>query len=84
MGNAVTWFEVVGKDGPALQKFYSDAFGWQLQDPANMGYGMLTEPDKGIGGGVGQAQDGDGHLRALQRPRGPHGGDRQGAGPVVV
>ena len=57
MGNAVTWFEVVGKDGPALQKFYSDAFGWQLQDPANMGYGMLMQPEKGIGGGVGQAQD---------------------------
>jgi uncharacterized protein len=62
MGNPVTWFEVVGKDGPALQRFYSEAFGWQLQDPANMGYGMLTEPEKGIGGGVGQAQDGDGHV----------------------
>jgi uncharacterized protein len=62
MGNPVTWFEVVGKDGPELQKFYADAFGWQLQDPANMGYGMLMQPEQGIGGGVGQAPDGNGHV----------------------
>ena len=62
MGNPVTWFEVVGRDGAALQRFYSDAFGWQLQDPANMGYGMLMEPDEGIGGGIGQAQGGPGHA----------------------
>jgi predicted enzyme related to lactoylglutathione lyase len=62
MGNPVTWFEVVGKDGPALQKFYSEAFGWQLQDPANMGYGMLMQPEQGIGGGVGQSPDGNGHV----------------------
>ena len=62
MGNPVTWFEVVGKDGPALQKFYSELFGWQLQDPGGMGYGMLTNPERGIGGGVGQAPGGDGHV----------------------
>jgi predicted enzyme related to lactoylglutathione lyase len=61
MGNPVTWFEVVGKDGAGLQKFYSDAFGWKLED-AGMGYGMLTQPEQGIGGGVGQAQDGAGHV----------------------
>ncbi|MGB2874458.1 MAG: VOC family protein [Gaiellaceae bacterium] len=61
MGKPVVWFEVVGKDGAGLQKFYSDAFGWQLQD-AGMGYGMVAEPERGIGGGVGQAQDGQGHV----------------------
>jgi uncharacterized protein len=61
MGNPVTWFEVMGKDGAALQKFYSDAFDWKLEDPG-MGYGMLNQPEKGIGGGVGQAQDGPGHV----------------------
>jgi predicted enzyme related to lactoylglutathione lyase len=60
MGNPVTWFEVVGKDGPGLQRFYSEAFGWELED--YQGYGMVTEPKEGIGGGVGQAQDGDGHV----------------------
>jgi predicted enzyme related to lactoylglutathione lyase len=62
MGNPVTWFEVVGKDGAALQKFYSEAFGWQLQDPGGFNYGMVTNPERGIGGGVGQAPDGDGHV----------------------
>jgi predicted enzyme related to lactoylglutathione lyase len=62
MSNPVTWFEVVGKDGPALQTFNSEAFGWQLQDPANMGYGMLMQPEQGIGGGVGQSLDGNGHV----------------------
>ena len=28
MGNKIIHVEVVGKDGPALQKFYSDVFGW--------------------------------------------------------
>jgi uncharacterized protein len=60
MANAVTWFEVVGKDGPALQKFYSELFGWQLQDPGGYGHGMLMNPEQGIGGGIGQAQDGGG------------------------
>jgi uncharacterized protein len=61
MGNPVTWFEVVGKDGAALQKFYSDAFGWELQD-AGMGYGMMTQPEQGIGGGIGESPEGDGHV----------------------
>jgi uncharacterized protein len=63
MGNPVTWFEVSGKDGAALQKFYSEAFDWQLQDPTGMGYWMLMEPERGIGGGIGQAPDGgEGHV----------------------
>ena len=61
MGNPVTWFKVVGKDGAALQRFYSEAFGWELQD-AGMGYGMMTQPEEGIGGGVGQAPEGSGHV----------------------
>jgi len=61
MDNPVTWFEVVGKDGAALQKFYSEAFGWELED-MGMGYAMMTEPEEGIGGGVGQAPEGQGHV----------------------
>lgn len=62
MGNPVVWFEVVGRDGAALQKFYSELFGWELNDPGNYGYGMMMNPERGIGGGVGQAQQGDGHV----------------------
>jgi uncharacterized protein len=61
MSKPVVWFEVLGSDGPALQKFYSDAFGWELRD-AGQGYGMLQEPERGIGGGIGQAQNGQGHV----------------------
>ena len=57
----VVWFEVLGSDGAALQRFYSEAFGWQLDD-VGMGYGVLREPERGIGGGIGGAQDGQGHV----------------------
>jgi uncharacterized protein len=61
MGNAVTWFEVLGRDAKALQEFYSNLFGWQLED--YNGYGMVTNPERGIGGGIGEAQGGGpGHV----------------------
>jgi uncharacterized protein len=56
---AVAWFEVTGKDGPALQKFYGELFDWQVQDAGDgSGYGLVQAAEKGIGGGIGQAQDG--------------------------
>ena len=61
MGNPVTWFEVVGKDGAALQRFYSELFGWKLNVIPEMNY-ALVEADGGIRGGIGQAPDGEGHV----------------------
>lgn len=56
---AVGWFEVTGKDGPALQRFYGDLFGWDIQDAGDgSGYGLVSAADKGIGGGIGASQDG--------------------------
>jgi uncharacterized protein len=56
---AVAWFEITGKDGPALQKFYGDLFDWRIQDPGDgSGYGVVNAGPKGIGGGIGPAQDG--------------------------
>jgi uncharacterized protein len=56
---AVAWFEVTGKDGPTLQKFYAGVFGWTVQDAGDgSGYGLVSAAEKGIGGGIGQAQDG--------------------------
>lgn len=55
---AVTWFEITGKNGPALQKFYGDLFDWQIQDAGeDSGYGLVQGTGEGIGGGVGQAED---------------------------
>ena len=64
MQNPVVWFEVLGKDGRALQRFYSDLFGWK-SEPADgdTSYGLVAAQNGGIGGGVGQSQDGgEGHV----------------------
>jgi predicted enzyme related to lactoylglutathione lyase len=61
---AVAWFEVTGKDGPALQNFYGALFDWQIQDAGgDAAYGLVTAGENGIGGGIGAAQSGDaGHV----------------------
>jgi uncharacterized protein len=57
---AVAWFEITGKDGPALQQFYARLFDWHIQDAGDgSGYGVVQAAQGGIGGGVGAAQDGD-------------------------
>jgi uncharacterized protein len=53
----VGWFEVTGKDGPALQQFYSRLFDWEVTD-AGSGYGLVAAREKGIGGGIGPSSDG--------------------------
>lgn len=60
MPNPVTWFEIIGKDGIKLQKFYADVFGWKLSPPvAAMGnYSMLDNAGKGINGGIGEGGGG--------------------------
>jgi predicted enzyme related to lactoylglutathione lyase len=59
MANPVSWFEIIGKDGDALQKFYADLFGWQMQKaPGDMNYAMLEAKDGGIAGGIGESQQG--------------------------
>ena len=55
----VGWFEITGKDGPALQNFYSKLFGWEVNDAGDgSGYGLVAASEKGIGGGIGASQDG--------------------------
>ena len=55
----VGWFEVTGRDGAALQRFYSDVFGWEVSDAGDgSGYGLVDAAAPGIGGGIGASQDG--------------------------
>ncbi len=62
MGTHVIHVEVVGKNGPALQKFYSDAFGWPIDTDNPGGYGMHRE-ESGLTAGIGTSQDGgSGHV----------------------
>jgi predicted enzyme related to lactoylglutathione lyase len=64
MANPVTHFEVLGKDAAALQRFYGEAFGWQMQDVMDGAYYMANPgSENAINGGVGAAPDGgSGHV----------------------
>jgi predicted enzyme related to lactoylglutathione lyase len=62
MANAVTWFEITGKDGGKLIKFYGDLFGWKIDANNPMNYGMVDNGGQGINGGVAGSQDGSPHL----------------------
>jgi uncharacterized protein len=62
MADKVVWFEVTGKDGGKLQSFYGELFGWKVDASNPMNYGMVEADESGIGGGIGQADNGDGHV----------------------
>lgn len=59
MAYPVVHFEVVGGDGLELQKFYSELFGWHIQNNPEMeNYGVVdTHAGEGINGGVGGTPD---------------------------
>jgi predicted enzyme related to lactoylglutathione lyase len=69
MGDPVVHFEVVGKDGAALQSFYAEMFGWRVDANNPMSYGLVAREENvsaqglGIGGGIGQGPEGyPGHV----------------------
>lgn len=49
MASHVIHVEVLGKDGPALQRFYGDVFGWTLNTDNPGGYGMFDGGGKASG-----------------------------------
>jgi predicted enzyme related to lactoylglutathione lyase len=75
MGAHVIHVEVTGKDGPALQSFYSNVFGWTLDTNNPGGYGMYRPADgEGVAGGIGTAQDGGpGHVTFYVHSDDPEG-----------
>jgi predicted enzyme related to lactoylglutathione lyase len=54
----VTHFEILGRDGKALQGFYAGLFGWQVDANNPMNYGVVSPVENGIGGGIADSQDG--------------------------
>jgi uncharacterized protein len=62
MGNPVIHFEVTGKDGATLARFFSELFGWQIDTDNPLNYGTIPPEQSGIGGGVGKAPDGSSGL----------------------
>ncbi|HYX78351.1 MAG TPA: VOC family protein [Solirubrobacterales bacterium] len=69
MGQPVTHFEVIGKDGEKLRSYYGELFGWRIDANNPMNYGLVGREDNlspegiGIGGGIGQGPGGyQGHV----------------------
>ncbi|MEA2127228.1 MAG: uncharacterized protein QOJ85_119 [Solirubrobacteraceae bacterium] len=69
MGQPVVHFEIIGKDGPKLQSYYSELFGWEIDANNPMNYGIVqregnvSENGVGIGGGIAGGPEGhDGHV----------------------
>jgi len=64
MSNVVGWFEIVGKDGAGLRKFYGELFDWNIDaTQTGMDYGLVPAGAKGIAGGIGRSEDGGaGHV----------------------
>ena len=58
VGNRIVHAEVVGKDGPKLQKFWGELFDWKQNTDLPGGYAMTDENDSGIVLGTGPAPDG--------------------------
>ncbi len=53
-GAPVDWFEVLGTDADATQRFYAELFGWQVTGGGVPGYRMVdTGAGKGAAGGLG-------------------------------
>jgi predicted enzyme related to lactoylglutathione lyase len=69
MGRPVVHFEIVGRDPEALQRYYSDLFGWEIDANNPMKYGVVQREGNldadgvGIGGGIGAGPEGSpGHV----------------------
>jgi predicted enzyme related to lactoylglutathione lyase len=57
----VDWFEILGPEPKRAWDFYTELFGWKVEDVSTGGfvYGQIdTGEEKGIRGGIGSSQDG--------------------------
>ena len=69
MGQPVVHFEVIGKHGEKLQRYYSELFGWEIDADNPMKYGTVSREGNvdpngvGIGGGIATGPEGyEGHV----------------------
>ena len=58
MANRISWFEIIGGDAARLHKFYAELFGWNIDSSNEMQYGLVSDADAGIGGGIGPDPEG--------------------------
>ena len=69
MGSPIVHFEITGTDGPALQKYYAELFGWDVDANNEFKYGIVAREGNtnddgvGIGGGISSGPEGyPGHV----------------------
>ena len=55
-GAPVDWFEVLGSDAAATQRFYTELFGWTADDSGFPGYALVQGAGEGVGGGLGSGE----------------------------
>src|SRR3954453_11870268 len=65
MGRPVVHFEVIGSDGERTRTYYSELFGWNIDNDNPMNYGLVDKADNpapdgslGISGGVAGGYEG--------------------------
>jgi predicted enzyme related to lactoylglutathione lyase len=59
MGAPIVHFEILGVDFQKTKEFYSNMFGWTMQDSPGMNYALVDSNVKmGINGGLGQIDPG--------------------------
>ena len=62
MAHPVSWFQITGRDGTALQDFYRSIFDWRMSSLPG-GDMLMVAPEKdGIAGGVGSSLDGTSNV----------------------
>ncbi|MCB2212635.1 VOC family protein [bacterium] len=62
MADKIVWYEIIGKDANKAQSFYSSLFGWQFDNESMPGYGMTSDKETGIGGGIGGSDMSNGAM----------------------
>ena len=58
MSNTIVHAEVVGKNGPALHRFWGELFDWKQNTDLPGGYAMTDPAESGVILGTGPAPDG--------------------------
>lgn len=61
MPNPIVHFEIIGKDAPALRRFYKELFGWETDTSSPVAkevseagnYGFIQPQGEGVAGGIG-------------------------------
>jgi predicted enzyme related to lactoylglutathione lyase len=59
VAHPVTWFQISGRDGAALEAFYKDIFDWKMSPSPDGTMAMVAAEKGGIPGGVGASRDGN-------------------------